>query len=129
VPHRLGRLVAPIFFALCVSTLAQTAQTDKPLAGVLAKLEGNTLKVSNQSGDPWVEMRIAITERETFDEAAAYVCWGDRLDAKESLTTKLESCVNAAGRPFDVSKLRPRFVAVAAHVPEHGHERSVLALR
>lgn len=105
------------------------AQADKPLAGLAVSRDGDALRISNRSEDPWLEMRIAVTELDKFDDASAYVCWGDRLDAEQSLTSKLDSCVNPKGKRFDSARLTPRFVSVAAHVPEHGRERSVVALR
>ncbi len=127
--RRTGRLAALVLFAFAATLSAQTTSADKPLAGLGVRREGTALEIANRSDDPWLEMRIAVTERATFDDASAYVCWGDRLDAHQSLTTKLSSCVNASGRRFNPDELTLRLVSVAAHVPEHGRERSVVTLR
>ena len=86
----------------------------------------NTM-IANHSGDPWVEMHVAVTERDKFDDASAYVCWGDRLDADETLSTKIDECTNIRGKKFDT--LKAHLAAISAHVPEHGLERSVFALK
>jgi hypothetical protein len=106
---------------------AQSAPAPKPLEGARVSMSGNTLKVENHSGDPWVEMRIAVTERTAFDETSAYVCWGDRLDADESLSTKLDECTDGHGKRFGA--LKARIASVSAHVPEHGLERSLFPLK
>lgn len=116
------------WLALAVIVFApQAAPAPKPLSGATVTVSGNLLKIANHSGDPWVEMHVAVTERDKFEEGTAYVCWGDRLDADETLSTKLDECTNIRGKRFGT--LTPRLAAVSAHVPEHGLERSVFTLK
>ena len=104
-------------------------QSPKPLKGAAVSRSGDILTVSNRSDQPWVDMRVAVTNEERYSDSTAYVCWGDRLDAEQDLTTKLRECVNSRGKRFDLDTLVPRLVSVAAHVPEHGYCRSEFKLK
>ena len=120
-------LIRCLAIVVLMTLTPQTAQVPKPLSGATVTVSGNLLKIANHSGDPWVEMHVAVTERDKFDDASAYVCWGDRLDADETLSTKIDECTSVLGKKFGT--FRPRLAAVSAHVPEHGLERSVFTLK
>jgi len=120
-------LIRCLAIVVLMTLTPQTAQVPRPLSGATVTVSGNLLKIANHSGDPWVEMHVAVTERDKFDDASAYVCWGDRLDADETLSTKIDECTSVLGKKFGT--FRPRLAAVSAHVPEHGLERSVFTLK
>ncbi len=114
---------------LTIAAAMASGQAMKPLENATVTASATALTISNHSGDPWLEMRIAVTEHETYDAASSYVCWGDRLDARESLTSKLDTCVDAHGRRFVALGVKPRVVSITAHVPEHGYRHSLFPLK
>ncbi len=126
---RAGCVAVLIGLQLAASAARQQTNApskEPPLDGASVSVKATTLTLTNSSDDPWFAMRIAVTDEDKFDEARAYLCWGDRLDAGQALQTRLDQCTDIRGRTFGGRVAR--LVSVSAHVPGRGTRRTIFTI-